>query len=67
MAAEGRENRLRKYCFFTAIRQSYKTLVRKKNTALVIAKCRENWPNRLVNNFRHNPRDSRQLRALKTI
>ena len=52
-AAGCSESKLRKVCFFTAIRQNYKTLVSNKiATALTTAKCHENWPNRLVSNFR---------------
>ena len=43
------ENWLRKVCFFTAIRHSYKTQVSKKATVLMAVKYRENLPNRLVN------------------
>ena len=47
------ENELRKVCFFTEIRQSYKTLISNiKTTAPMAATCRENWSNRLFSNFR---------------
>ena len=44
------DNKLRKLCFFTAIRHNYKTVVKKtknknKKTVLTAARCRENWPN----------------------
>ena len=46
------ENLLRKVCFFTAIRQSYKTLVSKKDHGTHGSKVPWEWPNGVVNNFR---------------
>ena len=60
------ENYLRKIWFFRAIRHSYKILISKKTTLPTAARCLENWPIWLVNNFsQKKPRHSRQLGAVK--